>query len=134
MNVFAGNSDSIFFYVSYWNKTALPKQFVSTAPLKPLCRISWNFVVMKDILCGCAYLQEILSKFFFWDLRSFWTMKFGQNLIYYRETFCQRDSFETAQQKIGNFVFGKDIPWRCGYMYKFWFILLLFWTIKFSQN
>ena len=29
---------------------------VSTTPLKPLNRISWNFVVMKDIMCRCAYL------------------------------------------------------------------------------
>ena len=33
---------------------------VSTTPLKPLNRISWNFVVMKDILCRYAFLQEML--------------------------------------------------------------------------
>ena len=38
---------------------------VSATPLKPLNRISWNFVVMKDIMCRWAYLQEILIQFFF---------------------------------------------------------------------
>ena len=33
---------------------------VSATPLKPLNRISWNFVVMKDIMCRYAFLQEKL--------------------------------------------------------------------------
>ena len=33
---------------------------VSATPLKPLNRISWNFVVIKDIMCTYAFLQEIL--------------------------------------------------------------------------
>ena len=33
---------------------------VSATPLKPLNRISWNFVVMKDIMCRYAVLQEML--------------------------------------------------------------------------
>ena len=33
---------------------------VSTTPLKLLNRISWNFVVMKDIMCRYALLQEML--------------------------------------------------------------------------
>ena len=40
------------------------EQFVSPAPLKPLYRISWNFVIM---MCTCAYSQEILIWFFFWE-------------------------------------------------------------------
>ena len=36
------------------------KQVVSTTPLKPLNRISWNFVAMKDIMCRYAYPQEML--------------------------------------------------------------------------
>ena len=38
-----------------------------------LNRISWNFVVMKDVMCRCAYPQEILIPFFFSELRPFWT-------------------------------------------------------------
>ena len=34
--------------------------FVSATPLKPLNWILWNFVVIKNILCRCTYLQEIL--------------------------------------------------------------------------
>ena len=36
-------------------------------------RISWNFVELKDIMCRCAYPQEILIPFFFSELRPFWT-------------------------------------------------------------
>ena len=44
-----------------WRKwKILLKQLVSTTPLKPLNRISWNFVVMKDIMCRYAFLQEML--------------------------------------------------------------------------
>ena len=43
----------------------LLKQFVSTTPLKPLNRISRNIEVMKDLMCRCAYPQEILIQFFF---------------------------------------------------------------------
>ena len=50
-----------------------PVFLVSTTPLKPLNRISWNFVVMKDIMCRCAYPQEILIQFIFSELRPFWT-------------------------------------------------------------
>ena len=35
--------------------------FVSATPLKPFNRVSWNFVINKDILCRCAYVQEILD-------------------------------------------------------------------------
>ena len=37
---------------------------VSATPLKPLKRISWNFIVMKDIMCRCAHPQETLIQFF----------------------------------------------------------------------
>ena len=51
---------------NYW-------KFVSATPLKPLNRISWNFVVMKDIMCRYAFLQEMLI----WSFISF--LNFGQN-------------------------------------------------------
>ena len=69
MCIFAGNSDIIYFLgvmlllkleiLPKWN--ILLKQFVSTTPLIPLVRISWNFVVMKcmkvlmDIFAGNSY-------------------------------------------------------------------------------
>ena len=55
-----------FLNLEIWPKwNILLKQFVSATPLKPLNRISWNLVVVKDIPCRCAYLQEILIQFFF---------------------------------------------------------------------
>ena len=68
MCISTGNFDSIFFLgftpflnLEIWRKwKILLKQFVSTTPLKPLNRIAWNFVVMKDIMCRYAFLQEIL--------------------------------------------------------------------------
>ena len=41
-----------------------PVFLVSATPLKPLKRISGNFVVVKDISCRCAYPQGILINFF----------------------------------------------------------------------
>ena len=45
------------------SQSVSPVFLVSATPLKPLNRISWNFVVMKDIMCTCAYPQEILIPF-----------------------------------------------------------------------
>ena len=67
-----GNFDCIFFLgvtpflnLEIWpNERYYSTQFVSATPLKPLNRIFWNFVVMKDIMCRCAYPQEILIPFF----------------------------------------------------------------------
>ena len=42
------------------NERYYSTQFVSATPLKPLNRISWNFVVMKDIMCRYVFLQEML--------------------------------------------------------------------------
>ena len=77
-----------------------PVLFVSATPLKPLNRISWNFVVIKDIMCTYAYPQEILIQFFsqsnaHFELRNLAKMKDTT------WTICQRNSSETAQQ---NFV------------------------------
>ena len=68
MCISTGNFDSIFFlgFTPFLNREIwrkwkiLLKQLVSTTPLKPLNRIAWNFVVMKDIICRYAFLQEML--------------------------------------------------------------------------
>ena len=63
---FLSGSNAPFLNFEIWRKwKILLKQLVSTTPLKPLNRISWNFVVMKDIMCRYAFLQKIL-------IRSFW--------------------------------------------------------------
>ena len=52
---------TLFLNFEIWGKwEILLKQLVSTTPLKPLNRIAWNFVVMKDIMCRHAFLQEML--------------------------------------------------------------------------
>ena len=54
-------SNSPFLNFEIWRKwKILLKQLVSTTPLKPLNRIAWNVVVMKDIMCRYAFLQEML--------------------------------------------------------------------------
>ena len=59
---FFSGSNALFELWPKWK--ILLKQFISATPLKPLNRISWNFVVMKDLMCRSAYVQEILIKFF----------------------------------------------------------------------
>ena len=50
-----------FLNFEIWRKwKTLLKQLVSTTPLKPLNRIAWNFVVMRDKMCRYAFLQEML--------------------------------------------------------------------------
>ena len=62
-----------------------------------LNRTSWNLVVMKDILCRCAYSREILI--FPWELHSYWTWTFCQNLNNYTsETVCHRNSFNCTTE------------------------------------
>ena len=68
MCISTGNFDSIIFlgftpFLNFeiWRKwKILLKQLVSTTPLKPLNKIAWNFVVMKDIMCRYAFLREML--------------------------------------------------------------------------
>ena len=62
-----------------------PVFLVSATPLKLLNRISWNFVVIKNIMCRCAYPQEILIQFLFSGVTSY--LKFGQNERYYSTLF-----------------------------------------------
>ena len=55
-----------FLNLEIWPKfNILMKQFVKDTTLKPLSRISCNFVVDKDIQCTCAHSQKILIGFFF---------------------------------------------------------------------
>ena len=46
------------------SQSVSPVFLVSATPLKLLDRISLNFVVIKDMMCRCAYPQEILIPFF----------------------------------------------------------------------
>ena len=46
----------------FWpvRQSVSPVFLLRATPLKPLNRISWNFVVMMDLMCRCAYPKEIL--------------------------------------------------------------------------
>ena len=104
MCISTGNFDSIFFLgvmpflnLEIWPKwKILLKTVPQRTPLKLLNGISWNFVVMKDIMCRCVYLQEIFIPFVsknyaLFELRNLTKMKETT------ETVCQRNSSETAQ-------------------------------------
>ena len=89
---------------------------VSETPLKPLNRISWSFVDVKNIHvpCRCAYPQEILIPFFSQNYALFEL----RNLIKIKdtnETVCQRNSSETVHRISWNVVVMKDI--MCSYAY-----------------
>ena len=57
---FSRSNGAIFELRNLANWKILLNQFVSATPLKPLHRISWKFVVIKDIVCTYAFLQEML--------------------------------------------------------------------------
>ena len=147
MCISTGNFDSIFFLgiTSYLNLEIWPKwkillkQFVSSTPLKLLNRIYWNFVVMKDTMCRCAYPQEILIPFFSSELRSFWTSKFDENERYYLTQFVSTTPLKQLNKISRNVVVMKDIMCRCAYpqdiliQFFFW-EQCLFWTSKFDEN
>ena len=104
MHISTGNFDLNFFLgvttflnLEIWSKwKILLKQFVSATPLKPLNGISWNFVVVKDIPCRCAYLLEILIQFFFPGVMPFFNIEIWPKLKILLKTVFQRNSSETA--------------------------------------
>ena len=59
----------LFFWASYvpfkLGKFVKMKYTTETVSLKPLHRISWTFVVMKYMICRCAFSQICLIQFFF---------------------------------------------------------------------
>ena len=75
-------------------------------PLKALDWISWNFVVMKDIMFRCGYPQDILIHFFFWErAMPFFIFKL-RNLTKMKDTtdtVGKHNSTETAQQNCVKF-------------------------------
>ena len=129
MRISTGNFDSIFFLgVTPFlnleigqNERYYSTQFVRVTPLKPLNRISWNFVVMKDIMCRCAYPQEILIPLFFSELRPFWTSKFDENERYYWNSWSAQLHWNRSTELHWNFVVMKDIMCRCAFYRKCWF-------------
>ena len=61
----------------------------------------WNFVVMKDLMYRCRYLQEILIQSFFSGSNApFLNLDIWPKLKILLKTVCQHNSTETAQQNI----------------------------------
>ena len=116
--IFSRNSDSFFSKMKHTSETV-----VSATPLKRLNRISWNFVVMKDIMCRCAYPQEILILFFtlnytLFELRNLTKMK---NTA---ETVVSTTPLKQLNRIAWNFEVMKDIMCRYHIMHfyrKCWF-------------
>ena len=102
-----------------WN-SCYSKQFVSATPLKPLNRISWNFVVMKDIMCRYAYAQDISIQFFLSELSPF------LNLEIRPKQFVSATPLKLLSRISWNSVVIKDLMCRCAYPQEI-LIQLFFW-------
>ena len=107
-----------------WPKlNTLLKRFVSATLLKPLNIISWNFVVMKDIMCRCANWKEILIQFFFAGVTANFELRNLGKIKYTTETVCQRNS--SINTIYWNFVVDVDILCRCAYLLQWNLIFFL---------
>ena len=58
-------------HIVFWPVCVSVTKFVSATPLKLLIRFLWNFIHWWDIICTCAYYQEILIPSFLWELCPF---------------------------------------------------------------
>ena len=101
-----------------------PVFLVSAAPLKLLNRISLNFVAMKDIMCRCAYPQQILIPFFFSELRPFLNFENWQKWKILLKQLVSTTPLKPLNRIEWNFVVMKDIMCRLHFYRKCWLILL----------
>ena len=86
-----------------------PVFLVSATPLKPLNKISWNVVVMKDMMCRCAYPKKIFIQYFL-GVTPFLNLE-----IWPKWKILSATPLKPLTRISWNFVFVKDIPWRCAY-------------------
>ena len=80
--------------------------FVSATPLKPLNRMSWNFVVIKNILHRCANLQQFLIQFFSGNYAAFELRK-----IYYWTV--SLSPLKPLNRVSCNFIVKEDTTYMC---------------------
>ena len=88
----------------------------SATPLKPLNRISWNFVVMKDIMCRCAYPQEILIQYFFSQNYAFLDLEIWSKWEIQLKQFVSATPLKLLTRISWNFVVMKDIMGRYAFL------------------
>ena len=110
MCISTGNFDSIFFlgFTHFLNN-----------------RISWNFVIMKDIMCRCANPQEILIPFFFSDLRPFWNFEIWRKWNILLKHLVSTTQLKPLNRIAWNFVVMKDI--MCKYAFLQEMLIWSFW-------
>ena len=104
------------------------KKSVSATPITLLNRIWWNFVVMKNMMCKCAYMQTILVQFFSCEIFPFWTYKFRENKILLKK-FVNATPLKPLNRIWWNF-FSSDSEGHTVYIdvhicREFWFIVFL---------
>jgi hypothetical protein len=87
-------------------------QFVSATPLKLLNRISWNLVDSKDIICSCAYYQEILIAWILWELCPF-ELKIFRNILL--KQLVSTTPLKLLSRISWNLVGSKDTIYSCAY-------------------
>ena len=107
------------------SQSVSPVYLVSATPLKPLNRISWNFVVMKDIMCRCAYPQEISIPFFFSELRPFLNFEIWRKWKIPLKQLVSTTPLKPLNRIAWNFVVMKGIMCR----YAFWQEMLI-WSFS----
>ena len=96
--------------------------FVSATPLKRLNRISWKFVVIKDIMCRCGYLQEILIQFLFLRVTLLLNLEIWAKWKILLKQFVSTTPLKPLNRISVNFVIMKDILSRCAYPQEILFI------------
>ena len=101
------------------------QQFVSATPLKPLNRIFWSFVVMKDIMCRCAYPQEILIPFFFLGFTPFLNLEIWPKWKILLKQLVSTTPLKLLNRIAWNFVVMKDI--MCRYAFIQEMLIWSFW-------
>ena len=83
--------------------------FISATPLKPLNRISWNFVSIYEehnVICTCS--TKILIHFFLRVILLL-NLEIWQKLYILLNQFCQRNYHETAQQNVMKLCKGHSV-------------------------
>ena len=98
---------------------------VSANPLKSLNRISWNFVVMRNIMCTCAYPQNILIQFFFWEQCPFLNFKIWRKWKILLKQLLSTTPLKPLNRIGWNFVVMKDK--MCRYAFLQEMLIWSFW-------
>ena len=98
---------------------------VSATPLKPLDRISWNFVAMKDIMFRWAYPKDILIQFYFWEQCPFLNYEIWRKWKIQLKQLVSTTQLKPLNRIAWNFVVMKNI--MCRYAFLQEMLIWSFW-------